>query len=82
VLAGEAKCRKRRDSSSQRLVVQMAALTRVINGSVIRRGKRVLFLETESAGSSLCQWESSVGCKQEEVKQRAVGRFGRACFKF
>jgi hypothetical protein len=59
----------------------MAASTRVIYGSVMRRGKRMLFLEMEPAGSSLCQWESSVGCKQEEVKQRAVGRFGRACFK-
>jgi hypothetical protein len=59
----------------------MAALTRVIYGSVMRRGKKMLFLEIESAGSSLCQWESSVGCEQEEVKQSAVGRFGRACFK-
>lgn len=54
------------------------AMTRVDCVNVMSCGKRMLFLETESAGPCLCRWwESLVGCKQEEVKQRAVGRFGR-----
>lgn len=55
VLAGEAKCRKG-GLPFLKIDSVMAALTRVDCGSAMRRGKKMLFLETELAGLSYGLW--------------------------
>lgn len=75
MLAGEARCRK------GGFPFLKAALTRVVRGSAMRRGKKMLFLETELAGLWDVELTILSGCKQEDVKQGAVGRFGGCVFQ-